>query len=99
MPKHVANLYVRNVNETHFCTCCGRWVLVIMSTRPQVADGEDGPKIWRETENIYIMRLWVGDKGWSSSLAVGTDANNYINMLRNITQVSDLDVEFSLRQR
>jgi hypothetical protein len=41
-------------------------------------DGGDGPKIWRKTENKLIKRLWVSDKQWSSSLAVGRDANNYI---------------------
>jgi hypothetical protein len=42
---------------------------------PQVADGE-GLQIWREAANILNKQSQTADKGWSSSLEVGSGANN-----------------------
>jgi hypothetical protein len=41
---------------------------------PQVADGEDGLQIWRVAVNILSKQ--AADKGLSSSLGVGSRANN-----------------------
>jgi hypothetical protein len=39
------------------------------ATHSQVADGEEGPQIWRIAANI-LNKQWTADKGWSSSLGV-----------------------------
>jgi hypothetical protein len=43
--------------------------------RSQVLDGEDGLQIWRIAVNILNKQLQTTDKGWSSSLGVGSRAN------------------------
>jgi hypothetical protein len=42
----------------------------------QVADVGDGVKIWRVAANILNKQSRTADKGWSSSLGVGREANN-----------------------
>jgi hypothetical protein len=44
--------------------------------RPQLADGGDGLQIWRVAANILNKQSRTADKGWSSSLGVGREANN-----------------------
>jgi hypothetical protein len=43
---------------------------------PQVADGGDALQIWRVATNILKKQSRTADKGWSSSLGVGGEANN-----------------------
>jgi hypothetical protein len=38
---------------------------------PQVADGGNGPQIWRIAANILNKQSQTADKGWSSGLGVG----------------------------
>jgi hypothetical protein len=57
--------------------------------RPQVADGGDGLQIWGVAANILNKQSRKVDKGWSSSLGVGHEANNssaYKSSLRKITR-------------
>jgi hypothetical protein len=44
--------------------------------KPQIADGGDGLQEWREAANILNKQSRTADKGWSSSLGVGREANN-----------------------
>jgi hypothetical protein len=44
-------------------------------TRPRVADGGDDLRIWRVAASI-LNKQQTADKGWSSSLPVGQEANN-----------------------
>jgi hypothetical protein len=44
--------------------------------RPQAADRGDGLHIWKIAVNILNTHLRTVDKGWSSSLGVGREANN-----------------------
>jgi hypothetical protein len=44
--------------------------------RPQVADGEDGLQIFRVAVHILNKQSRTADKGWSSSLGVGREADN-----------------------
>jgi hypothetical protein len=44
--------------------------------RPQVADGGDALQVWRVAANILNKQSRTADKGLSSSLRVGRDANN-----------------------
>jgi hypothetical protein len=44
--------------------------------RPQVADGGDGVQVWRIAANILNKQSRISDKGLSSSLVVGREANN-----------------------
>jgi hypothetical protein len=54
-----------------------RWVPCHHGTSlPQVADGGDGLQIWRVVANILNKHSRTSDKGWSSSLAVGREADN-----------------------
>jgi hypothetical protein len=56
--------------------------------RPQVVDGGGGLKIWRIAANILNRQSRTDDRGWSSSLGVGREANNphrkTTNVLRNV---------------
>jgi hypothetical protein len=44
--------------------------------RPQVADGGKGLQIRRVAANILNKQPRTDDKGWSSSVGVGHEANN-----------------------
>jgi hypothetical protein len=44
--------------------------------RPQVADGGDALRVWREAANILNKQSRTADKRWSSNLGVGRRANN-----------------------
>jgi hypothetical protein len=44
--------------------------------RPQVVDGREGFQIWRVAANILNKQLQTDEKGLSSSLEVGSGANN-----------------------
>jgi hypothetical protein len=44
--------------------------------RPQVADGKDALQVWKVAANILNKQSRTADKGWSSSLGVGSVANN-----------------------
>jgi hypothetical protein len=44
--------------------------------RPQVADGGDELQIWRAAANILNKQSRTADKGLSSSLGAGREANN-----------------------
>jgi hypothetical protein len=44
-------------------------------SRPQVADGEDGPHIWRAVTNTLNDQAQTADMGWFSSLKIGQGAN------------------------
>jgi len=43
---------------------------------PCVADGGDGPQIWRIAANTLNKLSQTPDRGWSSSLEVQHKANN-----------------------
>jgi hypothetical protein len=43
---------------------------------PQVADGEDGRKIWRVAANILNKQSRRADRGWPSSCEVERGAND-----------------------
>jgi hypothetical protein len=43
---------------------------------PRVSDGGDHLQIQRVAANILNKQLWTADKGWSSSLGAGHEANN-----------------------
>jgi hypothetical protein len=43
---------------------------------PQVADEGDGLQIWRVAANILNKQSRIVEKGWSSSLGVGSGTNN-----------------------
>jgi hypothetical protein len=45
-------------------------------SRPQVADGGDGLQMWRVAANVLNKQSRTANKGWSSSLGVGSGANN-----------------------
>jgi hypothetical protein len=50
-----------------------RWVTCNHGmARPQVTDGGDGLQIWRVPANILNKQSRTADKGWSSSLGVGS---------------------------
>jgi hypothetical protein len=54
-----------------------RWVLCNHGmARPQVADGGDAFQFWRAAANILSKQSRTADKGWPSSLGVGSRANN-----------------------
>jgi len=40
-------------------------------TRAQVADGEEGLRIWRLAADVFNKQSRTADKWWSSSLVVG----------------------------
>jgi hypothetical protein len=46
--------------------------------------------MWRITAKILNKHPWTADKGWSSSVEVGREANNLssynIKIFRNVTQ-------------
>jgi hypothetical protein len=58
--------------------------------RPQVADGGDALQVWRVAANILNKQSQTVDKGWSSSLGVGREANYSsplkISLLRKTTR-------------
>jgi hypothetical protein len=43
---------------------------------PQVVDGGEGLEIWRIAADILNKQLWTADRGRSSSLGVGQEAND-----------------------
>jgi len=55
----------RDVNSYHHGT-----------SRPRVADGEDGLQIWKEAANILNKQSWKANKGWSSSLGFWRGTRN-----------------------
>jgi hypothetical protein len=53
---------------------------------PQLADGGDGPPIWRVAANILNKQSRTADKGWSSSLGVGRGANGFFGYPAAVTR-------------
>jgi hypothetical protein len=51
-------------------------ILYTFMARPQVANGGDGFRIWKEDANILNKQSRAADKGWSSNLGVARGANN-----------------------
>jgi hypothetical protein len=44
---------------------------------PQIQDGKEGFQLWRIEGNFPNKQSQVGNKGWTSSLGVGGEPNNF----------------------
>jgi hypothetical protein len=56
--------------------CHDKWVPFTTARCVLRLQVEEQPPVWRVAANILNKQSWTADKGWSSSVGVGRDANN-----------------------